>query len=144
MASGTASVIESIFDLQIEDISVKPASARGHSVVAVARDPTRLRCGAVPELEFAQGDVMNPGSVTAALEDVDAVVSALGIRKGDPAGTLTAGARALATAHPPRMVWLGALGAGASTGKAGVVYGLMMRVLPARSSVISARPMTSR
>ena len=91
--------------------------------------PTRLEVAPTPELEFAQGDVMNPGSVTAALEGVDAVVSGLGTRKGDPPGTLTAGARALAAAQPPRMVWLGALGAGASTGKAGLVYGLIMRIV---------------
>jgi uncharacterized protein YbjT (DUF2867 family) len=107
---------------------VKQALDRGHSVVAVARDPTRLDVAPSPALEVAQADVLNPLSVSAALEGVDAVVSGLGIRKGDPAGTLTAGARALAAAHPPRMVWLGALGAGASAGKAGLVYGLIMRI----------------
>lgn len=108
---------------------VKQALERGHSVVAVARDPSRLDAALSPGLEVAQADVMKPASVTAALEGVDAVVSGLGIRKGDPAGTLTAGAQALVAAHPPRMVWLGSLGAGASTGKAGVVYGLIMRVV---------------
>jgi uncharacterized protein len=108
---------------------VKQALERGHSVVALARDPTRLDVAPSPALEVAQADVMEPASVSAALEGVDAVVSGLGIRKGDPAGTLTAGARALAQARPPRMVWLGALGAGASTGKAGLVYGLIMRIV---------------
>lgn len=109
---------------------VKQALERGHSVVAVAREPARLDVAPSPALKVAQGDVMNnPATVTGALEDVDAVVSGLGIRKGDPAGTLTAGARALAAAQPPRMVWLGALGAGASTGKAGLVYGLIMRIV---------------
>jgi uncharacterized protein len=108
---------------------VKQALDRGHSVVAVVRDPARLEAPSSPGLEVAQADVMDPASVTAALADVDAVVSGLGIRKGDPAGTLTAGARALAAAQPPRMVWLGALGAGASAGKAGLIYGLIMRMV---------------
>jgi uncharacterized protein len=108
---------------------VTQALERGHSVVAVARDPSRLDLAPSPALEVARGDVMNPASVTAALEGVDAVVSGLGIRKGDPAGTLTAGARAIAAAQPPRMVWLGSLGAGSSTGKAGRVYGLIMRIV---------------
>jgi hypothetical protein len=84
---------------------------------------------------------MKPASVSAGLEGVDAVVSELGIRNGDPPGTLTAGARALAAARPPRMVWLGALGAGASTGKVGLVYGLIMRIVAARSSLTNAKPM---
>jgi uncharacterized protein len=108
---------------------VTQALERGHSVVALARDPTRLDVAPSPALEVAQADVMKPASVSAALEGVDAVLSGLGIRKGDPAGTLTAGARALAAARPPRMVWLGALGAGASTGKAGLAYGLIMRIV---------------
>jgi putative NADH-flavin reductase len=108
---------------------VKQALERGHSVAAVARDPTRLDMAPSPALEIAQADVMNPASVISAVEGVDAVVSGLGIRKGDPAGTLTAGARAIAAAEPPRMVWLGALGAGSSTGKAGRVYGLIMRMV---------------
>ncbi len=108
---------------------VKQALERGHAVVAVARDPGRLDVAPSPGLEVAQGDVMNPASVAAALDGVDAVVSGLGIRKGDPAGTLTAGARALVAAQPPRIVWLGALGAGASAGKAGLVYGLIMRIV---------------
>ncbi len=108
---------------------VKQALDRGHSVVAVVRDPTRLDLAPSPALEVAEADVMDPASVAAALRDVDAVVSGLGIRKGDPAGTLSAGARALAAARPPRMVWLGALGAGASRGKAGLVYGLIMRLV---------------
>jgi uncharacterized protein YbjT (DUF2867 family) len=108
---------------------VKQALERGHSVVAVAHDPTRLDMAPSPALEIAQADVMNPASVISAVEGVDAVVSGLGIRKGDPAGTLTAGARAIAAAEPPRMVWLGALDAGSSTGKAGRVYGLIMRMV---------------
>jgi uncharacterized protein len=108
---------------------VKQALERGHSVVALARDPTRLDLAPSAALDVAQADVLEPASVSAALEGVDAVVSGLGIRKGDPAGTLTAGARALVQARPPRMVWLGALGAGASTGSAGLVYGWIMRIL---------------
>lgn len=108
---------------------VKQALDRGHSVIAVVRNPTRLELAPSSALEVAQADVMDSASVVTALTDVDAVVSGLGIRKGDPEGTLTAGARAIVAARPPRMVWLGALGAGASAGKAGLVYGLIMRIV---------------
>src|SRR6266581_3976289 len=91
---------------------------RGHSVLALARDPRKVNLPRSADLAVVTADVLH-GEMAGLLTDVDAVVSGIGIRKGDPAGTLVAGARALAAAAPARLVWLGALGAGASVFHAG-------------------------
>ena len=98
---------------------------RGHSVVALARDPRKVSLPGSANLAVVTADVLH-GETAGLLTDVDAVVSGIGIRKGDPAGTLVAGARALAAAAPARLVWLGALGAGASAAKAGPLYTVVM------------------
>src|SRR5580692_1884441 len=98
---------------------------RGHSVLALARDPRTVNLARSADLTVVAADVIL-GTTAGLLTDVDAVVSGIGIRKGDPAGTLVAGARVLAAAAPARLVWLGALGAGASGSKAGLLYQLMM------------------
>jgi hypothetical protein len=98
---------------------------RGHSVLALARDPRTVNLPRSADLAVVTADVLH-GETAGLLTDVDAVVSGIGIRKGDPAGTLDAGARALAAAAPARLVWLGALGAGASASKAGPLYNVVM------------------
>lgn len=98
---------------------------RGHSVLALARDPRKVSLPSSANLAVVTADVLH-GETAGLLADVDAVVSGIGIRKGDPAGTLVAGARALAAAAPARLVWLGALGAGASAAKAGPLYTVVM------------------
>jgi hypothetical protein len=79
---------------------------RGHSVLALARDPRKVDLPGSADLAVVTADVLH-GETAGLLTDVDAVVSGIGIRKGDPAGTLVAGARALAAAAPARLVWLG-------------------------------------
>jgi uncharacterized protein len=101
---------------------------RGHSVLALARDPRKVNLPVSADLAVVAADVLH-GEMAGLLTDVDAVVSGIGIRKGDPAGTLVAGARALAAAAPARLVWLGALGAGASAPKAGPLYKVVMALL---------------
>jgi uncharacterized protein YbjT (DUF2867 family) len=98
---------------------------RGHSVLALARDPRKVNLSRSADLTVVIADVLH-GEMAGLLTDVDAAVSGIGIRKGDPAGTLVAGARALAAAAPARLVWLGALGAGASASKAGPLYKAVM------------------
>jgi hypothetical protein len=98
---------------------------RGHSVLALARDPGKVNLPRSADLTVVAADVFG-GETAGLLTDVDAVVSGIGIRKGDPAGTLVAGARVLAAAAPARLIWLGALGAGASASKAGPLYRVMM------------------
>jgi uncharacterized protein len=77
------------------------------------------------DLTVVTADVLR-GKTAGLLADVDAVVSGIGIRKGDPTGTLVAGVRLLAAAAPARLVCLGALGVGASASKAGPLYKVAM------------------
>jgi uncharacterized protein len=101
---------------------------RGHSVLALARDPRKVNLPRSEDLAVVTADVLH-GETAALLTDVDAVVSGIGIRKGDPTGTLVAGARMLAAAAPARLVWLGALGAGASAAKAGPLYKVLLALI---------------
>jgi len=98
---------------------------RGHSVLALARDPRKVNLPRSADLAVVTADVLR-GETAGLFTDVDAVVSGIGIRKGDPAGTLVAGAHALAAAAPARLIWLGALGTGPSASKAGPLYKALM------------------
>jgi uncharacterized protein YbjT (DUF2867 family) len=103
---------------------------RGHAVVAVARDPSRVGTDRSDRLEVVTGDVHEPAALAAALVGADVVVSGLGaVRKGRP-GTLTAGASALAGA--PHVVWLTALGSGTSAPAAGLLTRLVLPLVLGR------------
>src|SRR6202167_257633 len=65
---------------------VKHALAQGHLVTAVARHPERL--SAADRLSFVRGDVLSPGGMTGALDDVEAVISCIGPQKNLSPGTL--------------------------------------------------------
>ena len=65
-------------------------------------------------------DVTDPASVAAAVEPGAVVLSGLGVAGGDAPGVLAAGARAVLATAPARVIWLGALGTGASAQAAGV------------------------
>jgi putative NADH-flavin reductase len=54
--------------------------AAGHKVTAVVRDPSRLTLPSQDRLHVLTADVMDPAAVVPAVEDADAVVSALGPR----------------------------------------------------------------
>lgn len=108
---------------------VEQALARGHQVVALVRRPEAFTVsdpGARDRVEVRRADVTSPATFPD-LSDVDVVVSALGISKGDGPGALEAGARVLATGKV-RTIWLGALGSGASTGAGGAIYQAVMRM----------------
>jgi hypothetical protein len=105
---------------------VDQAHERDHRVVALVRAPDRYPRPAGGQLEIRRADVTDPHTFPD-LGDVDVVVSAIGISKGDKPGALVAGARALAAADV-RTVWLGALGSGASTGAGGAIYQAVMRI----------------
>jgi uncharacterized protein len=105
---------------------VAQALARGHEVVALARDPRRLP--AAPRLTLAVADVFVPATVQAALAGVDALVSGLGAT-GGAQGTLEAGARAVVAAGVERVVWLGSLGTGGSRGAGGPLIGALVPLL---------------
>ncbi|WP_033337838.1 NAD(P)-dependent oxidoreductase [Catenuloplanes japonicus] len=93
---------------------VRHALDRGHDVIALARDPETLSGLRAARLEVRKADVHTPVSVVDAAADADGVISALGFSRGGPRNTLSTGARAVADAKRPRVVWLGSFGVGAS------------------------------
>lgn len=74
---------------------VRQALAAGHEVTAVVRDEARLGVPSAPRLRVVRADVMEPAAIAPALEGADAVVSALGPRRGGPPAVLTDGMRSI-------------------------------------------------
>lgn len=108
---------------------VEQAVARGHEIVALVRNPENFAASDIDpqgRVEVRKGDVTIPATFPD-LSDVDVVVSALGISKGDGPGALEAGAKLLAS-RTVRTLWLGALGSGISTGAGGGIYQAVMRM----------------
>lgn len=64
---------------------VTELQARGYRVRAFVRDIDKAREKLGDEIEFAQGDVRDIASIEAALTDVDALISAIGAGRSDPA-----------------------------------------------------------
>ena len=110
----------------------RQALERGHAVTAIARTPARIAVPDFARLTRVRGDVRDPGSISAALRESHVVLSGLGVADGDPPGTLTAGARAVTAAHPERVVWLGAVGTGASAAAGGWLVRTMFRAMGAK------------
>lgn len=113
---------------------VSTALRRGHQVIALARRPDALSGVTHENLRVRQADVHDPGTVTAACRNADALISALGIRggwlgtqKGERTDTLSAGATAVIRADVPRITWLGSLGAGHSADRVGPLYRAVLR-----------------
>ncbi|MGI5239844.1 NAD(P)-dependent oxidoreductase [Dactylosporangium sp. CA-139066] len=109
---------------------VRQALDRGHTVRAVARDPSRL-----PELAGLRpvaADVRDPAAIARALAGAEVILSGLGVASGEAPGVLAAGAGAAAAAAPGRIVWLGALGTGRSAAAAGAATRLLLRAFMRR------------
>ncbi|MEV5600792.1 NAD(P)H-binding protein [Streptomyces sp. NPDC052299] len=95
---------------------VREALRRGHRVTAVVRDPAKF-IQQHPDLTVTTGDVLDPRSVTAAAEDQDVMVSAVGGGDGPghlatirpAAEALTEGLRTLGT-RAPRLITVGGAG----------------------------------
>jgi len=106
---------------------VARALERGHDVIALARRPEQADISG--NLRVVRADVADPGSVAAAVEGADVVLSGLGITKAQDPAILVDGAREIASAAP-RVIWLTSLGMGATQGALGTVTGaLLERVL---------------
>lgn len=103
---------------------VTQAVERGHEVVALARKPAEAPWPALA----VQADVAIPSTVLAAVADADVVLSALGVVKGQDPRILSNGA-ALVASSGRRVIWLGALGAGATTGALGPLNDALLRKL---------------
>lgn len=109
---------------------VKQALERGHDVVALARNPSKVNVQH-ERLRVVKGDVMNPSTLDVAMKDVDAVVSALGHKRYlGPSNILSQGTRNLIDAMErngvQRLVVESALGVGDSAGRLGVYYTLFV------------------
>jgi len=76
---------------------VRQALGRGHDVRAVVRDPARLPLRN-PRLTVDVADVRDPRSVLPTVSDADAVLSALGPRRGDSAAITADGVLAVSQA----------------------------------------------
>ncbi len=77
---------------------VGQALARGHKITAVVRDPARMRVPAEASLTVTTADVMDSSAIKQVLDGTDAVVSALGPRRGGPPDILTSSMRAVLAA----------------------------------------------
>jgi len=91
----------------------RKAVERGHTVTAIARDPSRIT---VEHVRKVAGDVTDPASIAAVVDEDSVVLSGLGT---EVAGVLLDGAKAVVAARPHRIIWLGAYGTGASEEVAG-------------------------
>lgn len=105
---------------------VAQALERGYVVTALVRDPTRLPVEH-PQLQVVQGDVLDRGSVEAAMRGQEAVVSALGHKRFFyPTRILSEGTRnvlsAMETQGVRRLVCETSLGIGDSAGRMGLSY----------------------
>jgi uncharacterized protein len=107
------------------------ALERGHTVTAIARDPSRIALPGTPGLTKVAGDVFDPASIASAISADAIVLSGLGLSKGGQPGVLAAGAAAVIAAGPRRIIWLGAFGTGRSADAAGrltsTVLGLALK-----------------
>lgn len=112
---------------------VEQALARGHTVTAFAREPSRLRIED-QGLVLAEGDVMDRASLERALPGQDVVLSALGA--GGRGGVRAAGTRNIIAAMQRcgvrRFVSLSSLGVGDSRANLNVfwkyvMFGLLLR-----------------
>jgi uncharacterized protein len=95
------------------------ALERGHTVTAIARNPSRIALPDTPRLTKVAGDVFDPDSIARAIQSDTIVLSGLGLSKGGRPGVLEAGAAAVIAARPRRIIWLGAFGTGRSADAAG-------------------------
>ncbi len=105
---------------------VTQALERGYAVTALVRDSSRFQVDH-PQLTVIQGDVLDQGSVEAAMRGQEAVLSALGHKRFFyPTRILSNGTlnilRAMETQRVPRFVCETSLGIGDSAGRMGLYY----------------------
>ena len=115
---------------------VAQALERGHYVVALVRNPNTAQLPKSDSLRIVRGDATDALSVAAAFAKVDAIVSGLGAHKSDPAGLLTAGARAVTDTGVQRIVWLGALGSARSRTASGIVWAGLLQMAAGKAEVL--------
>ena len=110
----------------------RQALERGHDVTALVRDPARLSDLHSSSLSVVRADVFEAGGIAAAVADSEVLLSGLGMGSSDPGDTLVRGAHAAVASGVARIVWLGALGTGASRRVAGPVLGPLLALILAK------------
>lgn len=100
---------------------LKQAIARGHEVTALVRDPSRVVMTDT-RLRIFKGDVLDPNAVRAVVAGAQAAISVLGVRLGQPPGTVRSeGTRnivaALSDAGARKFVSVSTVGVGDSLGR---------------------------
>jgi len=106
-------------------VLVEQALARGHTVRAFVRDPAKLEVQHA-RLSLLTGDILDPATVAAAYsDDLDAVISVVGIYNSKPSSALSDGTLSVlkaAAAHGvQRFVAVSSLGVGDSKGQGNFV-----------------------
>ena len=108
------------------------ALKRGWGVTALVRDPARLQI-TNPRLRVAVGDATKPMDLEDVMGNRDAVVSALGSGKSRHSAIASSAARAVIEAcgrtGVDRLVWLSALGVGASAADGSATQRLLWRLV---------------
>jgi len=109
---------------------VAQALEHGYEVTVLVRDPSRLQV-VHPRLTVVQGDVLDAGSVEAAMRGQEAVLCALGHKRYFyPTRILSEGTRnilrSMETHGVPRLVCETSLGIGNSAGRMGLYYTLFV------------------
>ena len=85
--------------------------SRGHRVIAVVRDPSRV--SAHPNVAAVKGNILDPEDVAAKVKGADAVISAYGPGAGDVNDLLTATRALIAGLHKAdvrRLIFVGGAG----------------------------------
>lgn len=105
---------------------LEQALASGHSVTALARNPQRL-AAQHERLRLLKGDILDPGSVAAAMAGQDAVCCTIGVKTPwEQAGVFAEGTRqllqAMKKAGVRRLMCVTGIGAGDSKGHGGFLY----------------------
>jgi putative NADH-flavin reductase len=89
---------------------VRQALDAGHEVAAVVRDPARLAVPAQERLRVTTADVLDPASISPAVADSDAVITAIGPRGTGPSTLRQDSTRsimqAMSTAGPRRLLFV--------------------------------------
>lgn len=109
---------------------VQQALADGHTVVALARDPSRLAVQN-DQLTVVQGDVLDPVKVRETIAGTDAVIVSLGNTSGNPDYIVSRGTQVIVDAMveagtPRRLIVITSLGVGDSRDQVPFAFRMLM------------------
>lgn len=106
----------------------RQALERGHTVIAISRNPQKIEVPDAERLIRIAADVRDSKEITKALADSENVISCLGMSKDEKPGIITAGAKATVEARPARIVWMGAFGTSKASGSTGILSRILLQI----------------